>query len=231
MLQKATQKSYTWKQLSEDLFAFCFSSKRKVSILSVSFSKKQRKLQEGRDGNVFSLLTVCPSYPQRENGLPFLSVCDLSFFPMGNPCTSQLDLEGFLQRERRGLWVPRKQTAEPCADIHATAQIREDCDGTSISGLCPSCPLQGELEAFVIGGAGLAVRSIHPLWMKGEEAPLLGGTLHGFIVSIQSLLAEASLKSSPSNCVSPVSCSLLPGKVHPFQQPQPLRAPPPPLLP
>lgn len=53
----------------------------------------------------------------------------------------------------------------------------------------PSCPLQGELEAFVIGGAGLAIRPIHPLWMKGEEAPLLGGTLHGFIVSIQSLLA------------------------------------------
>ena len=41
----------------------------------------------------------------------------------------------------------------------------------------------------------------------------------------------ASLRSSPSNSVSPVSSSLLPGKVHPFQQPQPLRAPPPPLLP
>ena len=87
---------------------------------------------------MFSLLMVCPSYSQQENGLSFFSVCDLSFFPMDNPCTPQLDLEGFLWRERRGLWVPRKQTTEPCADIHAAERTQEDCDGTSVSGLCPS---------------------------------------------------------------------------------------------
>lgn len=85
----------------------------------------------------------------------------------------------------------------------------------------PSCPLQGELEAFVIGVAGLAIRSIYPLWMKGEEAPLLGGTLHGFIVSIQRLLAGlleilsfklclSSFQLTPSRESSPFSAATAP---------------------
>lgn len=85
----------------------------------------------------------------------------------------------------------------------------------------PSCPLQGELEAFVIGVAGLAIRSIYPLWMKGEEAPLLGRTLHGFIVSIQRLLAGlleilsfklclSSFQLTPSRESSPFSAATAP---------------------
>ena len=85
----------------------------------------------------------------------------------------------------------------------------------------PSCPLQGELEAFVTGVAGLVIRSTYPLWMKGEEALLLGGTLHGSVVSIQRLLAGlfellsfklclSSFQLTPSRESSPLSAATAP---------------------
>lgn len=78
---------------------------------------------------------------------------------------------GSTKEGKEGLWVPRKQTAEPRADAHAKELSQEDRDRASIPCLCPQPPNQGGTGGIVLGGAELAVRSIHPSPDEGRGGP------------------------------------------------------------
>lgn len=152
-------------------------------------------------------------------------------FPYGQPMHTTAGSGGVSVRERRGLWVPRKQTTGAmCVDIHASERTQEDYDGTSVSGLLsPAAHSGGTGRICHWGGCWYQVHI--PALDEGRGGPTAGGNTSWLRRFHPKAAGRPPLSSSPSNSVSPVSSSLLPGKVHPFQQPQPLRAPPPPLLP
>ena len=142
-----------------------------MSIHSLS-SLEEQSSKKGWDGNVFALLTVCPSYSRQDKRtFIFCNVSDLSFFSRDNPCTPQLDLAGALRREKRASGSQESRQLSHMLTCMPRSCPRKTVTGQASCASVPSRPIKGEREASVLGGAGLAVRSMHPSPDEGRGEP------------------------------------------------------------